>query len=153
MMLKSLAVVLAISGRALAQTTDMDSSIIAPPQDYSPSMAGIIIKLLLSMILIIGLIYFTTFLIKKINNRAVGGGSIGDAIKIIGRTHLSPKQALYMVRIGKRYVVLGATESAISMISKLNEQETEKFEQRDQKPATDSQGMKFGDILKGIIRQ
>ena len=83
----------------------------------------------------------------------MGGGSIGDAIKIIGRTHLSPKQALYMVRIGKRYVVLGATESAISMISELNEQETEKFEQRDQKPATDSQGMKFGDILKGIIRQ
>ena len=138
---------------ALAQIPLSDTSYAPATADYSPSMAGIILKLILSMILIVGLIYLSMYLIKKVNARAAGGGFIGDTIKIIGRTFISPKQALYLVKIGQRFVVLGATENAISMINELTDQEAKDFENRETKAAFGSSGSKFAVMLKGIIKQ
>jgi len=138
---------------ALAQITAVDSTVAPSETDYSPSLAGIIFKLIVSMVLIVGLIYLSMYLIKKVNSRAAGGGIAGDTIKIIGRTFISPKQSLYLVKIGQRYTVLGATESNINLITELSDQEARDFDNRESKPAAISAGSKFADIFKGIIKQ
>jgi flagellar biosynthetic protein FliO len=138
---------------ALAQTTAVDSTVVPTGNEYSPSMAGIIFKLILSMILIVGLIYLSMYLIKKVNNRAVGGGIVGDTVKVIGRTFISPKQSLYLVKIGQRYTILGATESNINLITELSDQEARDFDNRENKPVSISAGSKFAEIFKGIIKQ
>lgn len=135
-----------------AQTAEIDSLATLPQLDYSPSLTGIIFKLIFSMALIVGLIYLTTFLIKKVNTRAAGGGLVGDTIKIVGRTFLSPKQALYLVKIGERYTVLGATENNINMISELSDSEAEHFRNTEKNPTVQG-GSKFADIFKGLIKQ
>jgi|GEM_PF-1513197 len=138
---------------ALAQTTAVDSTVVPSGTEYSPSLAGIIFKLIASMILIVGLIYLSMYLIKKVNNRAVGGGIVGDTVKVIGRIFISPKQSLYLVKIGHRYAILGATESNINMITELNDQEARDFDNRENKPASITTGSKFAEIFKGIIKQ
>ncbi len=143
---------IALCSACFAQTADIDSLTSLPQLDYSPSLIGIIFKLLLSMVLIVGLIYLSTFLIKKVNTRAAGGGTVGDTIKIIGRTFLSPKQALYLVKIGERYAVLGATENNINMIRELSGSEAEYFKNTKKNPAGPA-GSKFAAIFKGLIKQ
>ncbi|UCC79194.1 MAG: flagellar biosynthetic protein FliO [Candidatus Zixiibacteriota bacterium] len=149
----SLALAVLISINSPAQTTTVDTTLVPPATDYSPSLAGIIFKLLVSMILIVGLIYLSVYLIKKMNNRATGGGIVGDTIKIMGRTFISPKQSLYLVKIGQRYAILGATESNINMITELSEQEARDFDNRENKPLSISAGSKFADIFKGMIKR
>ncbi len=141
-----------IYSSAFAQIGDADSLTTMPPTDFSPSLTGIIFKLLFSMVLIVGLIYLSTLLIKKVNARAGGGGIIGDTIKIIGRTFLSPKQALYLVKIGGKYTILGATENSINMIGELSDQEAEQFENMEKTPSGSARS-KFAEVFKGIIRQ
>ncbi len=136
-----------------AQTVASDSAS-APTQNvYSPSLFGIVAKLIISMVIIVGLIYLSMYFLKKINSRAAGGGIIGDTIKIIGRTFLSPKQSLYLVKIGERYTIIGATEQSVSMIGELSKAEAEKFESRGKAPGDSSTRSKFADIFKGIIKQ
>lgn len=149
----SIALVLFLSINTLAQTTTIDTTFAPPATDYSPSLTGIIFKLIISMILIVGLIYLSMYLIKKVNNRATGGGIVGDTIKVIGRTFISPKQSLYLVKIGQRYAILGATESNINMITELNEQEAREFDNRDNKPSSIASGPRFADVLKGMIKR
>jgi flagellar protein FliO/FliZ len=139
--------------QATAQTAVTDSTLVTPVTDYSPSLAGIIVKLVLSMVLIVGLIYLSMYLIKKVNSRAAGGGIIGDTIKVIGRTFISPKQSLYLVKIGNRYTVLGATESNINLITELQEQEAREFDNRENKAASISSGTRFSDVFKGMIKR
>ncbi len=142
-----------MSGSVLAQTSSPDSTAVLPEFNYSPSLFGIVVKLIISMVLIVGLIYLFTYLFKKLNGRVSGGGAIGDTIKIIGRTYLSPKQILYLVKIGGKYSVLGATESSINMISQLDDEEAHKLENLPNKTGIESSGGRFAEILKGIIRQ
>lgn len=148
-----IALVLFLGADIPAQTTTVDSTLSPSPTDYSPSLAGIIFKLIISMILIVGLIYLSMYLIKKVNNRAVGGGIVGDTIKVIGRTFISPKQSLYLVKIGQRYTVLGSTESNINKITELSDQEAKDFDNRETKPLSNPAGSRFAEIFKGIIKQ
>lgn len=137
----------------LAQTIVPDSAS-APAQDiYSPSLFGIVAKLIISMVVIVGLIYLSMYFLKKINSRAAGGGIIGDTIKIIGRTFLSPKQSLYLVKIGERYTIIGATEQNVSMIGELSEEEAAKFESQGKAPGDSATRSRFAEIFKGIIKQ
>ncbi len=148
--------ILAVSlfaGDIFAQTVETDSASVSPQNIYSPSLFGIVAKLIISMVVIVGLIYLSMYFLKKINSRAAGGGIIGDTIKIIGRTFLSPKQSLYLVKIGDRYTIIGATEQSVSMIGELSEEEAAKFESQGKAPGDSSPRSKFAAIFRGIIRQ
>jgi flagellar protein FliO/FliZ len=136
-----------------AQTAVSDSASVPPPNIYSPSLFGIVVKLIISMVVIVGLIYLSMYFLKKINSRAAGGGIIGDTIKIVGRTFLSPKQSLYLVKIGDRYAIIGATEQSVSMIGELSDEEAAKFENQGKTVGDSTPRSKFAEIFKGIIRQ
>jgi flagellar biosynthetic protein FliO len=137
--------------RALAQVANGDTLAIPGPSSYAPSMFGIVVKLIISMVIIIGLIYFSTYFLKKLNSRG-SGGSVGDAIKVLGRTFISPKQCLYLVKIGEKYAILGATDSNISMITEMSKDDAEKFDKQGTKGKDANQPARFSDFLKGMMR-
>ena len=139
--------------KAYAQFAGSDSTSVPVQPDFSPSITGIIFKLIISMIFIVGLIYFSMYLIKKVNSRATGGGISGETIKVMGRTFISPKQSLYLVKIAQRYAILGATESNINLITELSDDEAKDFDNRERKSATISPGARFSDILKGLTKR
>jgi flagellar biosynthetic protein FliO len=142
---------MAFAGNALAQTSSDNVMPVPSPAAYAPSMFGIIIKLIFSMILIVGLIYLSSYFLKKMNSRSAGTGSVSDIIKVLGRSYIAPKQCLYVVKIGDRYSVLGATESNINFISELSKEEADKYEKVGVKSGENAGFAKFSDIFKGKL--
>lgn len=137
----------------LAQTTYPDTISIPNPISYAPSMMGIVVKLVISMVLIIGLIYLSMYFLKKMNSRTSGTGFTGEAIKVINRTYISPKQCLYLVKIGNKYKVLGATDSNINLISDLDIEEAAKLEKQGISSPGAAMRPKFGNLFRGMMRR
>ena len=45
----------------------------------------------------------------------------GDVVEILGRNHLSPKQSLALVRIGRRLLLVGVTPERLNTLCEINE--------------------------------
>jgi len=122
-------------------------SALPPPPDvnYGSGIASIIFKLFISLVIIIGLIYFTVFLLKKISNRTLPGGN--NLIKVIGKTYLTPKQSLYIVKLGLSYSVLGVGENSVNFIKELSAEEVQSLQSVDEKPKG------FQNILKSVLNK
>ena len=138
---------------SFAQSVSGDSTSTPINDMYSPSLFGILVKLVISLVLIIGLIYLSTYFMKKLNTRAAGGGNVGDTIKIVGRTFLSPKQSLFLVKIGQRYTVLGVSDQNINAITELTKEEASGFETSNPSSVDSDQRGKFSEMFKGILRR
>ena len=69
---------------------------------------------------VLALIAGGTWAVKKYMPAAVGG-NMGQSLEIIGRHHLSPKQSLYLVRVGKRAVLIGASPTEMSPLLEIRD--------------------------------
>jgi len=117
-----------------------------PGIDYNTNIGGTLLKLALSLVLVVGLIYGSVFLMKKFNNKSMPGTD--QFIKILGKSYLAPKQSLYVVKLGLSYAVLGVTESSVNMVKELNAEEVESLQaDQSKKPAT------FQGVLKSVLRK
>ena len=114
-----------------------------PDVSYNPGIASIIFKLIISLAAIVGLIYLTVFLLKKVGNRTTPSGN--SMIKVIGKSYLTPKQSLYIVKLGTSYSVLGVGDSSVNLIKDLSPEEAKAIETAPQ----DNKG--FQNILKSVL--
>ena len=114
-----------------------------PEINYDPGIAGVIFKLILSLAIIIGLIYLTVFLLKKLGNRSLPNSD--NMIKVVAKSYLTPKQSLYIVKLGSSYSVLGVGEGAVSHIKDLSSDEIKTLETSGEKPKG------FQNVLKSVL--
>jgi flagellar biosynthetic protein FliO len=108
-----------------AQDT-LDTPIQTPNLNYDPGIGSIIFKIILSLVVIIGLIYLTVFFLRKISNRSMPSSQ--GMIKVVGKSYLTPKQSLFIVKLGSSYSVLGVGDSSVNYIKDLSPEEAESFE-------------------------
>ena len=80
---------------------------------------SLIIRLFLSLVLIIGLIYLSLFLLKK-SSLGLKKNRAGDLIQVLERCYISPKKGIFIVKIGSKLLALGVTENQISLLSELD---------------------------------
>ena len=80
---------------------------------------GLIIRLFLSLVLIIGLIYLSLFLLKK-SSFGLKKNRAGDLIQVLEKCYISPKKGIFIVRVGSKLLALGVTETQISFLSEIN---------------------------------
>lgn len=71
----------------------------------------------LSLAAVIVLIGAIAWVVKRLAPRTRLGGS---AVRILGRTYLSPKQSLALVRVGNRVALIGITPDHISQVMTLD---------------------------------
>ncbi|MCP4583181.1 MAG: flagellar biosynthetic protein FliO [candidate division Zixibacteria bacterium] len=116
-----------------------------PDVNYSPGIASIIFKLIVSLIIIVGLIYFTVFMLKKIGSRTMPNGN--DLIKIVGKSYLTPKQSLYIVKLGMSYSVLGVGDNSVNLIKELSTEEVASFQTSAEKPKG------FQNVLRSVLKR
>jgi flagellar biosynthetic protein FliO len=114
-----------------------------PDINYNPGLASIIFKLIISLAIIIGLIYLTVYFLKRLNNKGLAGNE--GMIKIISRSYLTPKQSLYIVKLGGSYSVLGVGESSVNHIKDLSADEVEMISTESIKPKG------FQNVLKSVL--
>jgi flagellar biosynthetic protein FliO len=117
-----------------------------PPQvDFSAGIVGIIVKLILSLIVIVGLIYLSIFLLKKISNKTMPNAD--QWLKVVGKSHLTPKQSLFIVKMGLKYAVLGVGEDSVNLIRELTPEEAESLKPPVEKPKN------FQSIFKSVLNK
>ena len=72
-----------------------------------------------SLVIVLGAVAGVAVLVRRLvpSVRAMNGG----AIEVLGRNHLSPKQSLALVRIGRRVLLLGVTAERLSTLCEIDE--------------------------------
>ena len=130
---------------SLAKAQDTTTAVAPLTANYNPGIAGILFKLFVSLVLVIGLIYVSVFLLKKFNNRAYPNA--GQFLDILGKSYLTPKQSLFLVKIASTYAVLGVSENSINLIKELSPEEADKIKK------TPQPGKGFQNVLKSVLRK
>ena len=98
----------------------------AAQDDTSPTQVDWpyqIAKVFLALIIIVGLIYLTIFLLRKSIYKGSHGAS-GDLVRILSSVYLGPKRAIFLVKVAGRILVLGVTDETISTLSEITDEET-----------------------------
>lgn len=142
--LRTLPVILILHSLSYAQDT-VKTVPALPEIDYNPGIVGILFKLILSMVIIVGLIYLSIFLLKKIGNRTVSNSD--GLVKVIGKSYLTPKQSLFIVKLGLSYAILGVSENSVSLIKDLSAEEVESLKKNSGKPKS------FQSVLKSVLKR
>lgn len=91
-----------------------------PPQvDAGPSMFWLFIRLLLSLLLIIGLTYFGI----KVLGKQWGRKSAGTWINILDQMALGQNKGIFITEVAGKVFVLGVTDHSISKLLEIDDQE------------------------------
>jgi len=118
-----------------------------------PNFGMLLFKTIGSLIIIFILIFIVVYYFKKFIIGKKGAGGNAGSMQIVGNLYLAPKKSLYLVKIGKKIVVLGVTENNISRISELDEEE---FEELKAMESSDSHSMltqQFNGILNKLMKK
>ncbi len=78
--------------------------------------------------------------------RRVGVGRPAGPLSLVGRLPLDGRRAIYLVRVGSRVYVVGASEAGLSKLGELNEEGLDLVEDA---PV----GSRFAEVLGRVIRQ
>ncbi len=105
--------------------------------DYNWEIARIIFYLLL----VIGLIYFTSFLFK----RKITGSRQGKYISILERCYISSKMSMTLVRVNNKVLLIGISPSRIELLAE--------WELREFESVAPEKGWDFRDYIQAFINK
>ena len=114
-MKKLLGVVLALPSAVMA--AEPVAAVAAPA--VGSSVAGQLTQLVLGLLLVLGLIFFLAWLLRRVQQ--VGPAGKGQVIELIGSRALGPRDRLVLVQVGNEQVLLGLTPGTITALHVLKE--------------------------------
>ena len=88
--------------------------------DSTGNMIWTIGRMVMSLLLIIGLIYGSVFLMGKMQRKGGFASSQLSQMRIIERLHLSPKKTVYLVKVPGKALVLAAGNEEIRLLTELD---------------------------------
>lgn len=98
------------------QITELNSNI---------DFLGLFLKSVGAFILVAILIFATVYVLRQFYKLKNSKGFNANFINIIGSTFLSPKKSIYLVEICEKILVLGVTDTDISILTEFNKDELE----------------------------
>jgi flagellar biosynthetic protein FliO len=143
--LKAAATLVLWVGVAGAQDT-LKTLPLPPSIEFGAGIFGTIVKLILALVVVVGLIYLSIYLLKRLSGRNMPYAD--QLIKVIGRSYLTPKQSLYVVKLGAKYAVLGVGENTVNLIKELSAEEVESLG-----PTIVNKPKSFQDVLKSMLKK
>jgi flagellar biosynthetic protein FliO len=111
------ALVLLIGAASLASPRSAQT---AGPGALAPdwfSGIGLGLSVLLKLGLVIGLIYASLYVLKRWQGGALAGRA--RQVTLVETTRLSPRQALHLVKVGQRTLLIGATDASLNLLTEL----------------------------------
>ena len=110
--LAALAVLLA-SNACLAAATPA-----ATPATPPGSLGGQLAQMVFGLLLVVGLIFFLAWMLRRLQSTAVKGGQV---IEIVGSRAIGPRDRLLLVQVGKERILIGHTPGSIEALHVLAE--------------------------------
>ncbi|MFJ2686588.1 flagellar biosynthetic protein FliO [Pseudomonas sp. NPDC087342] len=115
---KVLGFVLALPLSALAAEPVATATASAAPV-ASSGMAGQLTQLVFGLLLVLGLIFFLAWLLRRVQQAGPAGK--GQVIDIIGSRALGPRDRLMLVQVGNEQILLGLSPGTITALHVLKE--------------------------------
>ncbi|KPN92072.1 flagellar biosynthetic protein FliO [Pseudomonas nunensis] len=115
---KVLGFVLALPFSALAAEPVATATAAAAPV-ASSGMAGQLTQLVFGLLLVLGLIFFLAWLLRRVQQAGPAGK--GQVIDIIGSRALGPRDRLMLVQVGNEQILLGLSPGTITALHVLKE--------------------------------
>lgn len=78
----------------------------ATPAAQPGSLGGQLAQMVLGLLLVVGLIFFLAWLLRRLQSTAVKGGQV---IEIVGSRAIGPRDRLLLVQVGKEQILIGHT--------------------------------------------
>jgi len=133
----------------LAQEMAADSTARIMPPAFSESVIPSLFKLGLALLVIIVLIYLSVLMLKKMSSTRLGKSGNAGSIEVVDRHFLAPKKQLCLVKVSKRYFLVGATEQAINLLADVSDQDLEQ-DRKVAQPRGEAPGFSFKKILTDV---
>ncbi len=114
-----------------------ESNPVIPLAGSSP--VGPLIKMLSALVIVIFCVYIGLYLLKRLMVNRYAANGHKHLLQVIQTTYVGPKKSVALVRVADRSVLIGVTDSQISVLAQLDvnetgailENETETGEKRD----------------------
>lgn len=85
----------------------------------SSGVAGQLTQLVLGLLLVLGLIFFLAWLLRRVQQAGPAGK--GQVIELIGSRALGPRDRLMLVQVGNEQILLGLSPGSITALHVLKE--------------------------------
>ncbi|MCJ8204208.1 flagellar biosynthetic protein FliO [Pseudomonas sp. RGM2987] len=82
-------------------------------------VAGQLVQLVLGLLLVLGLIFFLAWLLRRVQQAGPAGK--GQVIDIVGSRALGPRDRLVLVQVGNEQILLGLSPGSITALHVLKE--------------------------------
>jgi flagellar protein FliO/FliZ len=115
---KVLGVVLSMPFSVLAAEPVATATAAAAPA-VSSGVAGQLTQLVFGLLLVLGLIYFLAWLMRRVQQAGPAGK--GQVIELIGSRALGPRDRLMLVQVGNEQILLGLSPGSITALHVLKE--------------------------------
>ncbi len=89
---------------------------------------GEFVNMIITLMIIVGLIFISVIILKKIMRSRMAQVNRGASIKIIERRPINQKASLYLVNIAGKLVVIGESQAGLNLITELPDVEMEEEE-------------------------
>ncbi|MCI0912565.1 MULTISPECIES: flagellar biosynthetic protein FliO [Pseudomonas] len=94
-------------------------AVVATPPAAAPgSLGGQLAQMVLGLLLVVGLIFFLAWLLRRMQGAAPKGGQV---IEVIGSRAIGPRDRLLLVQVGKEQLLIGHTPGSIEALHVLAE--------------------------------
>jgi len=115
---KVLGVVLSMPFSVLAAEPIATATAAAAPA-VSSGVAGQLTQLVFGLLLVLGLIFFLAWLLRRVQQAGPAGK--GQVIELIGSRALGPRDRLMLVQVGNEQILLGLSPGSITALHVLKE--------------------------------
>ncbi|MBZ9780731.1 flagellar biosynthetic protein FliO [Pseudomonas sp. REP124] len=102
-----------------AATTAATTAATAAAPVASSGVAGQLTQLVLGLLLVVGLIFFLAWLLRRVQQAGPAGK--GQVIDIVGTRALGPRDRLVLVQVGNEQILLGLSPGTITALHVLKE--------------------------------
>lgn len=86
---------------------------VTPPPGAPGSLGGQLAQMVFGLLLVVGLIFFLAWLLRRMQGAAPKGGQV---IEIVGSRALGPRDRLLLVQVGNEQILIGHTPGSIEAL-------------------------------------
>ncbi|MBP8810610.1 MAG: flagellar biosynthetic protein FliO [Kofleriaceae bacterium] len=77
--------------------------------------------LLVTTVVLLAVVCLVAFVVVRLLRRGLEGRPVGERlVSVVARVPLEPRRSLYVVRVGGKTLLLGASEGGLSLLSELD---------------------------------
>ena len=115
------------------------ATVVAPAT--SGSVAGQLTQLVLGLLLVLGLIFFLAWLLRRVQNAAPAANQV---IQVVGSRQVGPRDRLLLVQVGNEQILVGHTPGSLTTLHVMAEPVTAPANAR---PATPEFAQRLMELL------